>query len=236
MNEQDKTRFAELLAATMDVYARDASSNVAAIWWESLKRFEFAEIRAAFSRHIQDTDSGQYAPKPAEIIRILEGGDTEGRALVAWTKVLEGMRLVGPYQSVVFDDPLIHTVIEDMGGWIGLCEMSDEHVPFRGREFQTRYRAAVHCPPERYPAQLTGVSEGQNRSHGHAHDEAPVLIGDTERARAVLAGGSSAPRVELQRASESAAKALPEGEESAGGGRRERLSGFLKAFRGGGDR
>jgi hypothetical protein len=28
---------------------------------------------------------------------------------------------VGAYQSVVFDDPLIHLVLEDLGGWIKIC-------------------------------------------------------------------------------------------------------------------
>lgn len=198
MLEQDRAKFASLLKATLDVFGKDVSPGVITVWWEALRRFEYAEVRAAFSRHIQNADSGQFAPKPADIIRTLEG-DSEGRALGAWTKVLEALRKVGTWRSVVFDDPLIHAVLEDMGGWIRLGTMMTDEVPFRGQEFHKRYRALVHQPPASYPPKLLGQAEARNMMNGH-ESEAPMLIGEPETCQAVLGGGSATPRIPMRRA------------------------------------
>lgn len=199
MLDTDKKAFTELLRATLDVYGKETSVGVITIWWEALRRFEYAEVRAAFSRYLQNVDTGQFAPKPADIIRVLEGGSTEGRALGAWTKVHDAIRLVGSYQSLVFDDPIIHAVVQDMGGWISLCSIQSEEVPFRATEFQKRYRAAIHNPPRSYPCRLIGISEAENGRNG-LQIEPPMLIGDESACQRVLASGSTAPRLQIKQA------------------------------------
>jgi len=42
----------------------------------------------------------------------------------------------------VFDDVLIHVVIEDMGGWKD-CAIDDKQQPFVAKEFQDRYRGYI---------------------------------------------------------------------------------------------
>ena len=44
------------------------------------------------------------------------------QAQQAWSKVLNAVRRMGGDATVIFDD-LIHSVIDDMGGWVRLCEM-----------------------------------------------------------------------------------------------------------------
>lgn len=201
MIDSDKQKFGELLRATLSVFGQEVSSGVVAIWWEALRRFEYAEVRSALSRHIQNVDSGQFSPKPVDVIRVLEGGSTEGRALSAWTKVLEALRKVGTYRSVVFDDPLIHAVLEDMGGWIQLGKLTNDETPFRAQEFQKRYRAMVHNPPSSYPPSLLGVAEATNMTNGFRSDP-PMLIGNPDVCNAVISGGSSTPKIPMRQADE----------------------------------
>ena len=95
----------------------------------------------------------------------------------AWTQVATAIREVGAYHSVIFANPLIHRVIRDMGGWIALCHSKTTDLPFRAREFETRYRAVVLHPPADCPRQLTGWLEQENRLGGYSPPD-PVLIGD----------------------------------------------------------
>jgi len=60
-------------------------------------------------------------PKPADIIRAIKG-NSQTQSLQAWSKVEDAIRLVGPYRSVVFDDLAIHGVLQEMGGWVKLCQ------------------------------------------------------------------------------------------------------------------
>lgn len=199
MLDDEKQKFGEMLKASLDVYGKEVSIGVLQIWWEALKRFEYAEVRAAFSRYLQNVDTGQFAPKPADIIRALDGGNTEGRALGAWTKVHDAIRLVGSYRSLVFDDPVIHSVVQDMGGWIALCSIQSEDVPFRASEFQKRYRALIHNPPRSYPCRLIGISEAENGRNG-LEIEPPMLIGDESACQRVISSGSTAPRLQIKQA------------------------------------
>ena len=111
--------------------------------------------------------------------------------MLAWTKVYSAIKHVGPYQTIAFDDAIIHAVISDMGGWIYLCDMQEEEQPFKAREFEKRYQGYSirgHC--FNYPGKLIGLAEAYNSSDGHSrHIPDVVMIGDSETAQQVLSGG-----------------------------------------------
>jgi len=182
MKKPDYEAFVVLLDSTAQLYGKNSPShNVIALWWESLKNYDLPAIRQALTRHIQNPDTGQFMPKPADVVRML-GGTTQDSALQAWSKVDRAVRTIGPYQSVVFDDPIIHAVIADMGGWVTLANKSERDWPFVAREFENRYRAyrtAGHIAS--YPQVLIGIAQSQNEPLGLPVSE-PVLIGDPEQA------------------------------------------------------
>jgi hypothetical protein len=196
MDNQDKSAFASVLRATFDVYGKEVSTDVMRIWWAALETFSIDEVRIGFSRYIRSTESGQFPPKPADIIKMVEGTGSD-RGMIAWSKVHEAIKRVGAYRSVVFDDPLIHVVIEGMGGWAALCMVTSEELPFRAQEFSKRYRAyAERGELPQHPACLTGIAEASNRLHGFPV-EPPVLLGNPEKAAQVLALGCTGPRLQI---------------------------------------
>jgi hypothetical protein len=110
----------------------------------------------------------------------------------AWSVVDKAVRMVGPYQSVVFDDPIIHRTLDDMGGWIKLCNTGrEEDYKFQGIEFARRYRAYVISGGvgADYPRYLIGMAECENGSRG-LKTSPPMLIGNQESCQRVLLGGS----------------------------------------------
>jgi len=188
MREADRSAFAEALTAVYALYRVELSPMVMGIWWGALKAYDLAAVRDALGRHAMNPDAGQFCPKPADVVRMIEGSTVDS-ALAAWAKVVRAIRIVGAWQSVVFDDPLIHAVVDDMGGWPQLCRVTDEELPFRGKEFEARYRGlrGRSIVPE-YRARLVGISESENARQGFPI-EAPITVGDPERAAQVMAKG-----------------------------------------------
>lgn len=200
MTPSDRERFAHCLLAAAEVYGKSVSDAVSSVWWDALKAYDIGAVEGAFRRHFSNPDSGQFMPKPADIVRIVAGSSQDG-AMIAWAKVDKAVRQVGPYASVCFDDPLVNRVLHDMGGWIGFGEKNDTEWPFIANEFRTRYigyRQRGEIPD--YPSRLPGIAEADNTRRG-LPAPTPTLIGEPSRAQAVLEGGTSAPMIGITQAS-----------------------------------
>jgi hypothetical protein len=201
MRTSEFQQFQEGVSGVMSFYGKSVSKFALDVWWAALKNYDLATVTDAFNRHLMNPDSGQFAPKPADIIRMLQGS-TQDTALQAWTKVDRAIRSIGTYVDVVFDDGLIHRVIQDMGGWIALGHKSEEEWPFVAKEFEARYRAfrSKNITPEYLPI-LTGVFSAENGKNGFGGEKSePVLIGDHHRATQVMNGGSTVPVIQFRRA------------------------------------
>lgn len=86
MRDNDKPSFAKLMTATLAVYEKPVNPDVISIWWNALSEHEFADVRDAFSVHIK---RGEFAPRPAHIISILNVARPDGRlsADEAWAMI-----------------------------------------------------------------------------------------------------------------------------------------------------
>ncbi len=190
MQKHDAPRFAAAMTACSEYYGRTLSDPIIEIYWRGLEVFDIQAVEVAFQAHIRNPDTGQFFPKVGDIVKLIEGA-TGDRAQVAWSKVHFAVRCIGPYQSLVFDDPIIHLVLTDMGGFGQLCNVRTDDMPFRAKEFEQRYRAyAVRPQLPDYLPRLVGETEANNRNGGYLeHIPEPVVIGDTTKAQAVLAGG-----------------------------------------------
>lgn len=198
MQQRDFDSFRELMQGVFALYGKDVSGPVIDIWWQAMKAYDFAAIREAMGRHAVDPDRGQFQPKPADVVRLM-AGTTQDSALAAWSKVDQAVRTVGTYASVAFDDPIIHAVVADMGGWIAFGEKDDDAWPFVAKEFETRYRACkARGGSVNYSRVLRGIHDRDNGSNGYEHKE-PLLIGNPEAAHAVYLAGTDKPRLTVSR-------------------------------------
>jgi hypothetical protein len=186
LQQSDRPEFLRVLNSCAAMYRADMSPDVVELWWNVLAEYDFTAIRQALTKHIRNPDSGQFMPKPADVIKFMSG-TTQDAALMAWAKVHSAIRRHGSWSDAVFDDPIVHAVIQDMGGWIRLCEMLETDVPFRGKEFENRYRAyarqqeRVQCVPV-----LIGRSTLANQANGYEEKPSPALIGNEEKCREIL--------------------------------------------------
>jgi len=181
MKAKDKTLFCALLTSVAELYGKPLSANVLEIFWSALERYSLEDVRRAVSFHVTNQDNGQFMPKPADLLRYNEDSNAI-KALHAWDKVILAMQRKGAQCSIEFDDPAIHVVINEMGGWVSMCYNSHkDKLPFTAIEFQKRYSAYLIHPLPPAPDYLWGITEHINRICGY-HDQIPkpVRFGDKD--------------------------------------------------------
>lgn len=191
MRSDEKEALGLMLAKVMSVYGKPITSGFVDVFFDALSGYDLESVRRGLNAHVQNPDSGQFPPKPADIVRLIDG-TSQDQGMIAWSMVDKAVRRVGPYESVVFPDAIIHRVIDDMGGWIKLCNIgSEEDYKFQGLEFAKRYRAFVIAGgAAEYPKYLIGMSEADNSSRGLKAEPKPMLIGDQSKCLEVYKGGA----------------------------------------------
>ena len=191
MQQSERGDFAQLITDVLAYYRQDASRFVLDLWWNACRSFDLEQVRKAMQRHATDPERGQFAPKVADIVRVLQGTTTD-RAALAWGKVHDAMSRVGAYTDVAFDDPAIHAVVEDLGGWPKVCRWPVEELSYLQHRFQASHKAYTERGQFEYQRRLAG-----DRSPDHEYESRglpvprPVLIGERSRAIAVLKNGST---------------------------------------------
>lgn len=192
MTNNDREEFARVWAAAWTMYGKEATAQVIAMVFNALASYSIEDVRRGLSAHMSNPDSGQYAPKPADVIKHISG-NSQSASGEAWAKVDRAIRCVGPWRSVVFDDPKIHAAIERLGGWQRVANTEGGEYPFLEHKFKALYQGFTVQLPETYPRKLIGVSEQENGhkgafERGRVSDET-VLIGDADKAKHVYSGG-----------------------------------------------
>lgn len=215
MNRNDFDAFSELWIAAWEMRGKTPSASVVSLAYRVLEKYDLIDIARAVGAHVDDPDRGVYPVSPADITRQLRGtaGD-QGQA--AFDRAYKAACKIGPYQSVTFDDPIIHCVISDMGGWQQFCNWdigeAEEKKPFMQAEFIRRYKMHAANPPKKFLRQLTGIFDATNRMSGHTKAIGPpLLVGNPEAAERVYLGGSDSVALPTRRAEaliEAPAKAL----------------------------
>lgn len=194
MSPSEIQKLTKMVTDALAYYRQDVSEFTLHVWVQACQHFTIDQVAKALTAHVTDPDRGQFAPKVADIVRILAGTTTD-RAALAWGKVLAAISSVGAYSDVVFDDPAIHAAIEDMGGWVKVCrgEMSElSHLQHR---FCQAHKAYTGRGTFDYPRRLGGdrSPDDEYLKKGLPAPK-PAIIGDKTRALEVLSSGNVSGR------------------------------------------
>lgn len=189
MKATDQQQFADILRDVMAFYKQDVTPFALSVWWQACQRFDLDQVRKALTQHAMDAERGVFPPKPADLVRKLEGTATD-RAMLAWGKAFDAMQRVGAYSDVVFDDPAIHAAIEDLGGWPKVCRSETKDLSYLQHSFCESHRAYTDRETFDYPRLLVGDrSPDDMYAKKGLKPPKPAVIGETEKARLVYKGG-----------------------------------------------
>ena len=163
VKHDDFKPFMAMLTVVADTYGQPRLSEGAAkLYFRVLSGYTLEEVSKAVTEHLKISS---FMPKPADIIRILEG-TVEDHAAIAWGHVVKAIRQYGHYESVRFDDPAIHYAIDHMGGWQKVCQVLEEELPFRERDFVAHYKRGKNATWNDIPKRFLGKHELHNLQCG----------------------------------------------------------------------
>lgn len=165
---KNKKKFRELMAALAEVFDKETTETLLAVYWQVLEPFSDEQAIQALNRCLV---SCRFFPKPADLLESLQGKE-EDRATQAWELVDKTMRQVGNYQSINFGDPKIHRAIEMLGGWPYLGTLDESEWKWKRKEFESAYRA---IQGHSGPSQVAGLIEQSNSPLGY-EVPAPIQI------------------------------------------------------------
>lgn len=185
----DKPMFAEMWSSVRkDVYDKPVSPSGLGLIFNTLKRFSLKEVQQGIELHVNDVQNGNYPITPAHVVAQIEGRGDE-RAGSAWRKLYGAIGAVGNYSDVVFDDPIIHAVIDNEGGWQQVSLMSDDDLKFMQARFNKQYNGYVSKSGQfDYPRLLRGTANADRASKGLELDP-PQTVGDITKCRQVWGKG-----------------------------------------------
>lgn len=116
-------------------------------------------------------------PMPAEIREYCLGirnGDLDLKIARAITKIKKAIGVAGMYTTVAFDDPIIHLIIRDFGGWVNLCSKSlDDFENLLKWDLPKLYKAYSTRKNTEIPTMLLGSGA----------DKTVKFIGDENKAK-----------------------------------------------------
>ena len=108
--------FTKILTGLAAMFDKPLTELLRDMYFGALQDLTIEQINNAGN---QLARTATFFPKPVEFRNAINGNQDEA-AIAAWKKVLKAKSKAGQYQSVKFDDPVIHSVIKLMGGW-GHC-------------------------------------------------------------------------------------------------------------------
>lgn len=196
MNRSEAKQLSFLVEQVMGYYGKDVSKFLQQVWLDACAPFSYEQVKYAMNQHVTNPESGQFPPKVADVVRILQGTHTD-RALLAWGKALEAMRSVGAYQNVVFDDPAIHACIEDLGGWPKLCRTEIGELQFAQKRFCDSHKAYIGRGAFEYQRRLAGDCSPDEMYERKGIPVPLVMVGDPEGCRRVYANGNKAGKTAI---------------------------------------
>jgi hypothetical protein len=196
MVEADKAALYQLVADVHKYYRQPATEFTLSVWWTACQPFDLEQVQKAMTIHVMSPDGGQFLPKVADVVKVLQGTATD-RAALAWGKVHEAMGSVGAYTDVVFDDPAIHAVIEDLGGWPKVCRTEGRELGYLQHRFCEGHRAYVGRGTFAYPRRLMGDRSPDIEWEKKGMKAPRALIGNPQTAQQVFEGGNLAGKTAI---------------------------------------
>lgn len=179
MESKDKQVFVKTLTGIGELYDKKFTDTLASIYWEALKDLSLSDFLSAANRLVL---TAKFFPKPVEF-RSQSVPDISAQAAIAYGKLEDAFYKYGVYASIVFDDPVVHAVVDNLGGWPTYCDTSNDGLTWYRKDFEKQYAnlaPMVLSGKLRPPTVLHGVFA----SDDHATDNAktPVIIGGRQKA------------------------------------------------------
>lgn len=165
MQDQDKAAFRDMMMAAGEVYGREITKPLLQMYFSALAPMSIEQAQSAMMAHMRNPDSGQFFPKPADLLRGVVGTSKqqeaaiEDRAAIAWACIERDIRRIGSYGTLKLDDKQALATVKAMGGWKELCACDAAKLEWKRKEFISMYETYERTPLDALPSSLPGRIE-----------------------------------------------------------------------------
>ena len=165
MRDQDKSAFRDMMMAAGEVYGREITKPLLQMYFAAMTQAGIEQVKNAMMAHMQNPDSGQFFPKPADLIKQMTGttkqqdAAIEDRAAIAWACIERDIRRIGSYGTLKLDDKQALATVKAMGGWQSICQIEISKMEWKRKEFIRMYETFERMPLEALPSSLPGRVE-----------------------------------------------------------------------------
>ncbi len=179
-SSDEKNIFAEMYLSTADLYGKKITerSVLLTINWLETDEISFEQAIKALRAHCMSGDqNSSFFPKPADLKRMAHGmpEDCIENALL---EVRNGLERHGVETSVTFQDKMINSAIDKLGGWLRLGDMNETEFSFWANSFRKIYRNMLQTRRAPYVEYLPG-RDHSNRLIGRADViKTPTVLGE----------------------------------------------------------
>tara|TARA_R110000744_G_scaffold351337_1_gene457161 strand:- start:1456 stop:2055 length:600 start_codon:yes stop_codon:yes gene_type:complete len=164
MDKNDGNKFKELITAINLTYEEDFTESKTLLWWNLFKPYSAIAFERAVYQHISCPDSGQFSPKPANIMKFINGNtkqneqQLEDKADIAWLTITGEVKRVGSWGSLKMEDKQALAAVKSLGGWKFICSKTEAELVWLHKEFIATYknfeRTDVNLLPNKLPGRV----------------------------------------------------------------------------------
>jgi hypothetical protein len=185
-NQTERDKFLNAFLALAEMWDKECSETLIRMYFKSIEEHSIESVEAALGKALKTC---RFFPKPVDINELCRGGNISDQAEVEWGKVIGAVEHVGPYKSVVFDDPTTMAVIETSGGWVRFCQdITFQNITFKRKDFVASWKAYKGGGIEQ-KGHLAGIIEQENGTLGYRDNiPEPVLISENGQKRITHTG------------------------------------------------
>lgn len=188
MEESYQSEFEEVITGLAEMFKETLSDVQLELYWSALKDLEFDDFKRVSGELLK---SNIFMPKPVEF-RERVGTSLETEAQLAYGKVEEAFTKAGADKSVIFDDSVIHAVIDNLGGWVKYCKLPKDEVKWWRKSFEEAYvnfKPLVEQGRIIPPVILVGLYAGIGNIDAKCKE--PVFIGEGKQNLVELSAGGA---------------------------------------------
>lgn len=165
MISQDQNKFKELITVMSETYGEEFTPAKLKLWWNLFKPYQIETFEKALYAHIACPDAGMFSPKPANLMKFINGTSkdqqqlVEDRAEMAWACIEREISRIGSYGTLEMEDKQAIAAVKAIGGWRSLCMCTYDQLVWKKKEFVSSYDCYERTPLEALPSKLPGLIE-----------------------------------------------------------------------------
>lgn len=140
MTPKEKPRFVQAILAMAATFRTEPSEPLYQGYWMGLSDLPLEAVEQAIATALR---TSEFLPTVARIRELagVRAPDPAERSTKAWATVMDCMGRLDYYDSVSFDDPVVHATIRALGGWMRFWErLEGEGREWLGKEFTKGYQ------------------------------------------------------------------------------------------------